>query len=93
MGGICIKKQPKESKPKQQYLAEQFYVETKLDDVPTWAELEWHNLLRKNELSMDQDNIKRKTNDGRIRILKIRTNSDGEKLGEKITDDELKGKE
>ena len=57
MGGICTKKEPKESKPEEQDLAEQFYVETKLEDVPVWAEQEWHNLVRKTELSMDQDNF------------------------------------
>ena len=36
--------------------------ETKLFDVPCWEMLEWENLLRKNDLSMDQTNLEFKQN-------------------------------
>ena len=31
--------------------------ETKVFDVPCWERLEWENLLRKNDLAMDQINL------------------------------------
>ena len=34
-----------------------FYVETKLDPVPKWAERDWETLLWRNNMSSDQDNI------------------------------------
>ena len=36
--------------------------EAKLFDVPCWEMLEWENLLRKNDLSMDQTNLEFKQN-------------------------------
>ena len=57
MGGSCSKKVPKQLKTEQQVFAGPFYVETNLDDVPNWAGLEWHNILRQTEMSMDQDNL------------------------------------
>ena len=45
MGCICTKKEQNELQPEPQAGADHFYVETKLDDIPEWAELEWHNSL------------------------------------------------
>ena len=36
--------------------------EAKVFDVPSWEMLEWENLLRKNDLSMDQTNLEFKQN-------------------------------
>ena len=36
--------------------------ETKAFDVPCWERLEWENLLRKNDLAMDQINLELKQN-------------------------------
>ena len=61
MGGIFTKKEQKQLKSEETVLVSSFYVETKLDDVPNWAELEWQNLLRQREVSMDQGNLDRAT--------------------------------
>ena len=57
MGGIFTKKEPEKPEIKQQDQAGPFYVETKLADIPKWAELEWEYSLRHTDMSMDQDNI------------------------------------
>ena len=38
-----------------------FYVETKLDPVPKWAERDWETLLWRNNMTSDQDNIDQAT--------------------------------
>jgi hypothetical protein len=57
MGGCCTKKEPKQLQTEEQVLVVPFNVETKLDDVPNWARLEWLNIIGQNEMSMDQDNL------------------------------------
>jgi hypothetical protein len=57
MGGIFTKKKTERPKIKQQDEARPFYVEPMLADIPKWAKLEWKNLLRQTDMSMDQDNI------------------------------------
>ena len=38
-----------------------FYVETKLDPVPKWAERDWETLVWRNNMTSDQDNIDQAT--------------------------------
>jgi hypothetical protein len=56
MGCIFTKKPQShiESKPTDSRIS--FWVETQLNDIPNFATDEWENLMRKNDMSMDQDN-------------------------------------
>ena len=84
MGAVLAKAEAGNLEPKQQNMAGAFYVETKLNDSPKWAVLEWHNLLRRNDMSMDQDNLDVATerfkdgektfHEGREHFYKIMTN-------------------
>ena len=56
--GCILPKKPREvfeSKPADS--DPPFLMESQLNDAPNWASVEWENLLRKNDMSMDQDNF------------------------------------
>ena len=57
MGASYTKKEPSTSEPTQQSSVSSFYVETELKDIPKRAKHEWNSLLRRNDMSMDQDNL------------------------------------
>ena len=57
MGCIFCREENKISKVQ----TSSFYVETKLDPVPKWAERDWETLLWRNNMTSDQDNIDQAT--------------------------------
>ena len=55
MGGACSKKG--EQQLKEEEKVETFHAETKLNAVSNFEILEWNDMLRQSELSMDQHNL------------------------------------